>query len=470
MKPPGRHERFAHTPWPAAVAKAALVGLAVVLAMHASGAAADEAPSPRTGRLELLSGSSQQAELVSLTSDGSTWRSTDGLMHVAADSLLSWGRCPAAVIGPSLRLKDGSIVAGDLVAWNVDEVVVESPLLGRVRLPLASVEGWQASAASSGSVPAGLAEPWLRIRLTNGDILRAHSVETAAGSAVARVAISSDPALREPAKTVAIPLLRVQAITARAAPPGSLDEPRAHTVAIVGLQDGSRLAVESLQPAGDPQAASLDGPSDLVLRPTALIHQPDASIRCPQNAVTGLLATGEHLMPVAWMVPADAEQTPQFGPAWPITTRTTLTGQPLAARGRPVFTGLGLHAAARVAYQLPAEAAAKGLLAAVAVDDSAGQGGSVIIRIRAGASRQTARTVFESGILRGGEPPLEIALTLDQARWLELVVEPTDDGDVLDRTIWLEPRLLMHQTSRTVQRGPSPAASDASLETSPGLH
>ena len=445
--------------------------LTAVLAIHASGAAAaDNALPPRTGRLELRSGSSPQVAVVSLRSDGSTWRSTDGLMHVAADSLLSWGRCPAAVIGPSLRLKDGSIVAGDLVAWNVDEVVVESPLLGRVRLPLASVEGWQASAASSGSVPAGLAEPWLHIRLTNGDILRAHSVEIAAGSAVVRVAISSDPGFQEPAKSIAIPLHRVQAITAPAAPPGSLDEPRAHTVAIVGLQDGSRLTVESLQPAADPQAASLDSPSDFVLRPTALIHQPDASIRCPQNAVTGMLATGEHLMPVAWMMPADAEQTPQFGPAWPITTRTTLTGQPLAARSRPVFTGLGLHATARVAYQLPAEFAAEGLLAAVAVDDSAGQGGSVIIRIRAGASRQTARTVFESGILRGGEPPLEIALTLDQARWLELVVDPTDDGDVLDRTIWLEPRLLRHQTSRTVQRGPSPAASDASPETSPAPH
>ena len=94
----------------------------------------------------------------------------------------------------------------------------------------------------------------------------------------------------------------------------------------------------------------------------------------------------------------------------------------------------------------------------------------MIIRIRAGASRQTARTVFESGILRGGEPPLEIAITLDQARWLELVVDHTDDGDVLDRTIWLEPRLLRHQTSRTVQRGPSPAASDASPETSPAPH
>ena len=198
--------------------------LTAVLAIHASGAAAaDNALPPRTGRLELRSGSSPQVAVVSLRSDGSTWRSTDGLMHVAADSLLCWGRCPAAVIGPSLRLKDGSIVAGDLVAWNVDEVVVESPLLGRVRLPLASVEGWQASAASSGSVPAGLAEPWLHIRLTNGDILRAHSVEIAAGSAVVRVAISSDPGFQEPAKSIAIPLHRVQAITAPAAPPGSLD-------------------------------------------------------------------------------------------------------------------------------------------------------------------------------------------------------------------------------------------------------
>ena len=470
MKPPGRHERFAHTPWPAAVAKAALVGLAVVLAMHASGAAADEAPSPRTGRLELLSGSSQQAELVSLTSDGSTWRSAEGIVQVAADSLLSWGQCPAAVIGPSLRLRDGSVLAGDLVAWSDTAVVLESPLLGRVRLPLAAVEGWQASAASSARVPAAVDAAWLHLQLTNGDILRSRSVVIRAGSAVASVAVSNDPDSRAAAVTAAIPLHRVQAITAPSAPPGSLDEQRSHTAAIVGLQDGSRLAVESLQPAGAPQAASPSRHDDILLRPAAPLDRPDPSIRCPRDAVTGLLATGRQRMPLAWMVPANAEQTPLFGPAWPITTRTTLTGQPVAARGRPAFTGLGLHAAARVAYWLPAGLAAEGLRAAVAVDDSAGQGGSVVIRIRGGASPQAARTVFQSGILRGGEPPLEIAVDLAQARWLELVVEPTDDGDVLDRTIWLEPRLLMHQTSRTVQRGPSPAASDASLETSPGLH
>jgi len=45
-------------------------------------------------------------------------------------------------------------------------------------------------------------------------------------------------------------------------------------------------------------------------------------------------------------------------------------------------------------------------------------------------------------VLRGGDPPVAIRAELSAATWIELAVDPTDDGEVLDRTLWLDPRVV----------------------------
>jgi hypothetical protein len=52
------------------------------------------------------------------------------------------------------------------------------------------------------------------------------------------------------------------------------------------------------------------------------------------------------------------------------------------------------------------------------------------------------REVFVSPVLRGGDDPIVIRAPLDKATDLELVVETADGADILDRTLWLDPRVI----------------------------
>ena len=45
-------------------------------------------------------------------------------------------------------------------------------------------------------------------------------------------------------------------------------------------------------------------------------------------------------------------------------------------------------------------------------------------------------------MIRGGEQPLALTIPLDQATALELLIETADGGEILDRTLWLDPRLI----------------------------
>ena len=64
------------------------------------------------------------------------------------------------------------------------------------------------------------------------------------------------------------------------------------------------------------------------------------------------------------------------------------------------------------------------------------------MRVSAWTGDAEPREVFVSPVLRGGEPPLAIRAELRGATRIELVVDPADDGDILDRTLWLDPRVV----------------------------
>jgi hypothetical protein len=52
------------------------------------------------------------------------------------------------------------------------------------------------------------------------------------------------------------------------------------------------------------------------------------------------------------------------------------------------------------------------------------------------------RSVWESPIVRGGDPPLPVSADIRDARALALIVEFADRGDVQDDANWLNPCLL----------------------------
>lgn len=415
---------------------------------------------PRTGRLHLQATTYEQIQFRGVTAHSSRWRTPSGPLDVDADDLLAWGLCPAPLVGPSAVLHGGGVLAGELAAWTEHDVTIASPLVGQVRIPHAAIARWQATA---GTPPAPTTPGLLTLQLINGDTLLASSFALPAGATTGLAAPAAQSAGSPPLPPVRIPRNRLLAILRGSGPEPAPRLPQPTTaVAVLGLEDGSHLAVEKVE-----ALAAADGGGMLAWPLVAGdLHLPPLPL--PPDAVTGLVATGGHAIPLAWLAASDFEQTPLFGPPWPYTIGSTLSGGPLTARGLQAFTGFGLHAKARLTYELPAATVPQRLLASVAIDDTAGQGGSVVIRVRGGSEPTTLQLLFESPVLRGGDAPLPLDVNMGDSRWLELSVDPTDDGDALDRTVWLEPRLVRRQTSRSVPRGPSPAASDASRETSPG--
>lgn len=425
---------------------------------------------PRLGALQRVDGGVADVELLGLSAEGSRWLAGGQLRSVGPEELLSWGRRAAMLPGERVELVGGAVVAGTLTGWSDEHVRIVNELIGELVLPCAAVRSWQ----RSGHRLPVMAREQTTLLLTNGDWLTGSQLR------LLEPALGREPQFfvtPGPADAAAIttepwriPADRVVAIH-QAAWAGSGAEPSlgeaagsagdgtlSACAAVVGLQDGSWLPVAAIE--ADPEGERFQ------LHPCLPGGISLPAVDCQRQSVTGLLAVGSHVLPLAWLEPGEIVQEPRFGEPWPLTRGRSLADGPLAVRGLHAFTGFGLHAAARVAYQLPVSATR--FLAVVAIDDTAGQGGSVVIRVRAGRERATSSDVFTSAVLRGGDQPLTVDVPLADAGWLELVVEPTEDGDILDRTLWLEPRLLTRRTSRTATRAPSPAASDALPGTFPG--
>lgn len=178
---------------------------------------------------------------------------------------------------------------------------------------------------------------------------------------------------------------------------------------LVALADGSRFAEASLPKACDP--------ADVV---TTLVD-----------------GDGTRLLQMLEPLTYDRGEAGRANQ--PLARGSTLAGDWPSARGTTAFTGLGIHAPARVRYRLAAPAPR--FAAVVGIDDSAGQGGSVIVRVRAIDAAGVGRDVYASPILWGGDEPHSISVDLGGAVELELIVDPADGSAALDRTIWLDPRV-----------------------------
>jgi len=196
---------------------------------------------------------------------------------------------------------------------------------------------------------------------------------------------------------------------------------------VVDLRDGSRLpfAFKRLSPAG------LD-----------LETGAGRGLRVPLPRVAEVLIEGRGVRFLSDLEPRRAEPSAPFGDdlgmVWPVRRDRSTSGAPLRAGGRLWTRGLGVHAPSRLEYEL--DGTWKRLRGKVAIDDEVialPAGGSVVFRVLAGE-----RLLWESPVLRGGDPPLEIG-AVDLSGVTELVLEATtaDEMHVGDRADWLRPIL-----------------------------
>jgi hypothetical protein len=421
----------------------------VIGSLAATAAAAADPPvkePPAATRLELVTGSVDGGVLEGLSKARCAWRGADGRrLDVPTDSVVAWGRCPPWPQEPMVLLVGGGVIAGTIEAIDASTAVVRSAALGRLELPAAAVAGFRRSIATgpTAAMPPVAGGPRVRIELANGDRLEGRRLALREGSVRIETGGPDGDEQAEgvaaPPRDVTIPMavvrgidLTVPAISDRGHPPVPL--PRI----LVALDDGSRFPVDSVAiPAGDPLASAVvvlfaDG------RPVAC--------DCDREAIVAVAVDGGGGRFLASLEPVEFSHAPTFGRSWPLARDRTLAGGWLSARGITAFSGLGIHGPARVRYRL--DAPARRFESLVAIDDSAGQGGGAIVRVRARGGAGPWREVFASGVLRGAEEPVAIRAALEAATEIELVVEPVPrdggglPGGILDRTIWLDPRVV----------------------------
>lgn len=374
---------------------------------------------------------------IAVAADQSRWRSSadaaqrDREFAVPTRRVVGWGLWPPVPQGPIVLLADGGLIAGRIEAADDASVTVRSASLGRLVLPAASVAGWRAG-PSIGPGPRAAA-PEARgtaavVLLDNGDQLTARHVTWRDG----RV----DLAVRTGSVTVPERVVR------------ALDfgrpEPRRETAGpppriFAALADGSWFEVASLRVVPG-TADPADETARIALVTTAALGAQAAECFAAEvvalaveSAATTRLALRE---PVAYV-----QSSPLAAPgSWPLVRGRTVTGGWPTLRGETAGTALGMHAPATARFAVPVPGGR--FEGRVGIDDTAGSGGSVVVRVRTVTDAGPGDDAFVSPVLRGGDRPLDVRVDLGSATMIELVVEPADGGAVLDRVLWLDPRVV----------------------------
>ncbi len=126
---------------------------------------------------------------------------------------------------------------------------------------------------------------------------------------------------------------------------------------------------------------------------------------------------------------------------WNYEKDRNVQGGTLKSDGYVSQKGLGLHATSRLAYRVENDAVR--LRAKVGIDDDTDGAGSVVFKVFASETGKSWKTIYESPIVRGDQPPLNVDVSVEGMKGLALVVEYADGADVLDHANWMDARFEM---------------------------
>jgi hypothetical protein len=163
------------------------------------------------------------------------------------------------------------------------------------------------------------------------------------------------------------------------------------------------------------------------------------AVRLPVTMVVELWSEGAAIVPVSTLSPVEVRQTPHFDESFPHRLDRNLAGAFLSVGGRRFERGLGCHSLCELEYDLSRRYAT--FLAEVGVDDSVGTRGEVVFRVLV-----DGKTAFDSGPVRGGEPPRTVSVELSGRSRMRLVVDFGHDGSAAgDHADWGRAVLLRKQ-------------------------
>jgi hypothetical protein len=376
------------------------------------------------------------------------FRAGDKLRVVGAIDLAYWGRYYDDEHGPQIVLRDGSLIRADVLSLDDKELILgDATGLGRGQ--------WEQSSIPRSSVWAILFQPPAgpqqrsellraldsgpdfqdRLLLSGGESVGGGilAVPSAGAFAPEQVKPGSETfsiVQRNVLEPLAIPAakvvaLRFQGIAAGRSTVGA---------AWLGLTDGSLVNARSIAVKGDQVTISLAGGGSLK---TTLSGRDDPN-ETFWNAVTYLQPASPRVRYLSEQESLGYKHIPFLSVERPLARDANVLGHKLRA-GKAVFLqGLGMPSTSRVAYDLSGY---RRFAAEIALDDAAGNRGSVTFKVLLESAPSEWSVAYESTVVRGGDPPRAISVELKGAQRMALIVDFADRGDEADYADWLNARL-----------------------------
>lgn len=120
---------------------------------------------------------------------------------------------------------------------------------------------------------------------------------------------------------------------------------------------------------------------------------------------------------------------------WPLERDRSLGGGPIRLGGRAYSRGIVMHSRSRAVFALGGSF--RNFAAVVGVSDDVGHFGDAAVRVLG-----DGRVLWEAVNLRGGDPPVELTLSVAGVKRLELVVDYGEALDLGDHVAWADARLV----------------------------
>ncbi len=387
---------------------------AIFCGMSAVVSAEDSAPLLRVGRSPVT------ATLVRSAADGTIQFETDGKVYeISLAELVRWSTPVANQRVQQLILVDGSrLVLAE--AWTgkptfqlEDETAtVTTPTFGTLSFDRQQLRAIVIRPCQLQSLERLLTDhnKLDRVLLAKGDLLtgRVNMV----GHRLTILLDGQD-------SPVEVPMERIAAIALNSSKRASSE-----ASVVVGLRDGSVVHATAL--VADQKNLRITSAGGI------------AFVGRDRREVVSIRSLKSDAVYLSDLVADDYRHVPYLKIPWPYRRDRNARGGLLSVGGRVYAKGLGTYTAARLTYDLTKKH--NRFVATVAVDDEAGDRGSVIFRVyllRDGAWQPA----FASPILRGGQPPMRVLVTLDGAEKIAILSDYADRGDERDYADWLDARL-----------------------------
>ena len=344
--------------------------------------------------------------------------------EIMAADLAVWGAFVDPRESPQIVLADGGVIVVDSLRIEKDLVRGNSPIFGKISLPLDLVAGIvfrqplelaaRDQLLSRIVAPTGETD---RVLLDNGDELPGTIVGLDDEKAERMLQLQTEVGKTD------IPADKLAAILFN---PTLLNKPRTDGLRLlVGFRDGSRVTATEL--TADKTTAKLK-----------LACGVDLS--APTDAIVALQTLGGRAVYLSDLKPSSYRHIPYLQLSWPFATDRSVLGSQLRAAGNLYLKGLGMHSPARITYDL--DRPYRRFQAEVAVDREANNRGSVLFRVFTDDGSGAWQERAASEIVRGGDPAKPLSVDLTGAKKLSLLVDYADRGDELDHADWLNARIV----------------------------